>query len=33
MRIPFVIDKQRYRLAGLTDAEARGLEKRLKRML
>ena len=33
MPLPFVIDNQQHRLAGLTDAEAQGLEKRLEGML
>ena len=34
MSIPFVLDnQQQQRLAGLTDAEAKGLESRLEEML
>ena len=33
MPVPFVIDHILYRMAGLTDAEAQGLEKRLEGML
>jgi hypothetical protein len=33
MSIPFVLDNLRHRMAGLTEDEAKGLEKRLAGML